>query len=128
MTGNSCILDTSIVIDLFRGNAIIASRLDSVENICVPSTVAGELFYGAYKSANLTKHLMQIRFFLNNSKLLITDNITAEVYGKIKVALMQKGKPIPENDIWIAALSMQHELPLFSTDNHFAEIDGLNLF
>lgn len=50
---------------------------------------------------------------------------TSQQYGKIKNGLRVKGRPIPENDIWIAAICKQHGLTLISRDEHFKEIDGL---
>ena len=52
---------------------------------------------------------------------------TASLYGTIKANLRKKGKPIPENDIWIAAIAMQHDLTLLTRDRHFEAVDGLRL-
>ena len=127
MTGSKCLLDTSVIIHSFKKNTAIAARLDKVEEIYVPIEVEGELFYGAYNSANPEKHITQIKAFLFNCKVLLPDSSTADIYGKIKATLIRKGKPIPENDIWIAAIALQYSLPLFTTDNHFAEIDNIAL-
>ncbi|MFD2287718.1 PIN domain-containing protein [Pedobacter petrophilus] len=59
--------------------------------------------------------------------VLIADDETANHYALIKTALLQKGKPIPENDMWIAAVSKQFDLKLHTKDKHFKEIDSLNL-
>lgn len=50
---------------------------------------------------------------------------TASVYAQIRMQLKQKGKPIPENDLWIAALCVEHGIPLATEDTHFSEVDGL---
>lgn len=50
------------------------------------------------------------------------------MYALTKANLFKKGKPIPENDIWIAAITLHHNLPLYTFDKHFREIDGLQLF
>ncbi|NOY42526.1 MAG: type II toxin-antitoxin system VapC family toxin, partial [Planctomycetes bacterium] len=55
------------------------------------------------------------------------DDDTARVYGEIKTALRRKGRPIPDNDIWIAAVAIQHSLSLVSRDEHFANIERLSL-
>jgi len=52
---------------------------------------------------------------------------TAVTYGKTRLSLKKKGKPIPENDLWIAALCIEHKIPLFSNDAHFEDIDHLML-
>ena len=128
MTGNKCLLDTSIVIHSFRKENQISAKLDTIKEIYVPVIVAGELYYGAYKSADPVKHLNRTKAFLENCILLPTDVETAEIYGIIKTNLSKKGNPIPENDIWIGALSIQYELPLFTTDAHFHSIDNIQLF
>jgi len=127
MTGNKCLLDTSVIIHTFKNNADIKARLSTFSEIFVPSIAAGELFYGAYCSANIKKHLDQSHKFLQNYAILIPDLATADLYGSIKAALKYKGKPIPENDIWIAAIAVQYELPLFTSDKHFKEIENILL-
>lgn len=127
MTGNKCLVDTSIIVHAFRRNNEVSERLDAMEQVYVSVTVIGELYYGAYKSDNTEKHLKQMQSFLNNCKILQTDITTADIYGNIKAALAKKGKPIPENDIWIGAAALQYNLPLYTTDGHFDEIDGIIL-
>lgn len=127
MTGNSrCLLDTSIIIHSFK-NQSIAIELDSFSEIFVPSIAAGELYFGAYRSSNPEKHLAEVRAFLHNCTIITVNHETANLYGSIKTDLLAKGKPIPENDMWIAAITLQHNLPLFTTDKHFKEIDGIVL-
>ncbi len=55
------------------------------------------------------------------------DAETSRIFVSIKLALFAKGKPIPENDIWIAATAMQYNFPLYTTDGHFKEIEGISL-
>lgn len=127
MTGNSCLLDTSIVIHIFKQNKAIAERLDQLKDIYISSVTVGELYFGAYASNDPDKHKQRIETFLLNCKLISLDNNTADMYGKIKAALKKKGKPIPENDIWIGAIAMQYRLSLYTTDKHFSEIEGLRI-
>jgi tRNA(fMet)-specific endonuclease VapC len=98
-----------------------------MQQIFVPATVVGELMLGAYRAANTQKHLDQVASFLDNCSVLPVDAETADVYAKLKAGLMKKGKPIPENDIWIAAVALQHNLPLFTSDAHFKEIESIQL-
>ena len=127
MSGSKCLLDTSVIIHAFKKHNAVSDRLDGIAEVFVPITVIGELYYGAYKSADEAKHIRQVESFLSNCKILQPDNATADFYGSIKAALNKKGKPIPDNDIWIAAIALQHGLALFTTDHHFTEIDSLNL-
>jgi len=127
MTGNKCLLDTSAIIHSFRKANDVAAKLNAMAEIYVQVTAIGELYFGAYKSDNIPKHLSIVQSFLINCKILATDRATAEVYGTIRAALAKKGRPLPENDIWIAASALQYNLPLFTLDNHFKEINGLIL-
>lgn len=127
MTGNKLLLDTNIVIALFKGDSETLDFLEKQEVVYVSATVLGELYLGAYRSASVQKKLQEIKFFLINCIVLPTDAATSESYALIKTALLHKGKPIPENDIWIAAIAMQYELPLYTNDKHFTEVGGIKL-
>jgi tRNA(fMet)-specific endonuclease VapC len=127
MSGNSCLLDTNIIIALFNGEKGIAQKLDKYDEVLVPAIVAGELYFGAKSSNAKAKNAQKINIFLNNCTLLNIDRNTAEFYGDIKSILKKKGKPIPENDIWIAALAIQYNLPIITRDAHFKEVAGLML-
>lgn len=61
------------------------------------------------------------------SIVLGCDAETARRYGEVKNGLRQKGRPIPENDIWIAAIALQYDLTLVARDVHFGEVDGLKV-
>jgi len=127
MTGSNCLLDTNIIIQLFNGDTAIAKKLDALSTVYIPSIVAGELFYGAHASEAKTKNLKKIISFLSRCIVLHADISTAEYYGKIKAALRKKGKPIPENDIWIGAVAQQYKLVLITKDKHFKNIDTLKV-
>jgi len=124
MNGNY-IIDTNIVIALFNNDNKIIEELSQSDSIAIPSIVVGELFYGAYNSLNQKENLNRIIEFCNDCELISCDFFTANYYGQIKRQLKVSGNPIPENDIWIAAIAMQHKLPLVSRDNHFLKIDNL---
>jgi len=123
MTGNKCLLDTSVIIHFFKNSEQIVQLLNSFEEIYVSSTVVGELYYGAYASSNPKKHIDQIQSFLINCITVQLDISTSIIYGQIKSQLKRKGTPIPENDIWIAATSIEHKIPLFTSDKHFALLE-----
>jgi tRNA(fMet)-specific endonuclease VapC len=120
MTGNNeCFLDTNIVIELFRKNVAISQRLQSFQILYISSIAVGELYYGAYAAQNPSKKLQELRDFLINCTIISCDNNTAIYYGQLKFKLRKQGTPIPENDIWIAALTIQYDLPLYTLDKHF---------
>jgi len=127
MTGNSIVADTNIFIELMKGDTAIAKKLESFNEVYLSPVVLVELYFGAYRSANPKKHLNKISIAIQKTKPLIIDAATSEIFVAIKLALFAKGRPIPENDIWIAASALQHQLPLYTNDNHFADIDGIIL-
>ena len=119
------LLDTNIVIALFAGDEQVTTRLREAREVFVPSIVIGELNYGARKSGRSRENLDRVNSFASGSAVLACDVVTASYYGEVKASLQQKGKPIPENDIWIAALALQHELVLVSRDDHFDWVGNL---
>lgn len=125
--GSGVLLDTSVVIDHFRGDARIREGLESAAALYLPAVVLGELYYGAFRSAFREKQLEQVRRFLQAVIVLRVDTETSEAYGRIRSELAQAGQLIPENDLWIAALARQHRLPLATRDQHFARIATIEI-
>jgi tRNA(fMet)-specific endonuclease VapC len=120
-------LDTNIVIALFAGDMAVKSGLALAAEVFVPSIVLGELYFGARKSGRTQANLARIDEFAANNVVLGCDTETARRYGDIKDALRIKGRPLPENDIWIAAIAVEHDLTLVSRDAHFDEIEQLKV-
>ncbi len=127
MSGYRFLLDTNIIISLFDGNTYIADRLNESSEIYTSTIVIGELYVGIYRVSNKAKHLKKLKAFLELCTLLDIDEATAEYYGQCKAQLYKKGKPIPSNDVWIAATALQHGLTLVSNDKHFTELNSLNV-
>jgi tRNA(fMet)-specific endonuclease VapC len=121
----SYLLDTNIIIALFARDPNVEERLRQADSVYLPSIAIGELFYGSYKSTRVEENLGRIESFAAQSAVLNCDSDTARHYGRIKDGLRRIGKPIPENDIWIAALTVQHDLRLVTRDAHFAEVGEL---
>lgn len=121
------LLDTNIVIALFANDGLVKENLGKAEEVFISSVVIGELFYGAYKSGRAKENITRVDTFASNNVVLGCDTETSRIYGEIKNALSVKGRPIPENDIWIAAVAIQHGLILVSRDSHFDEIDKLKI-
>jgi tRNA(fMet)-specific endonuclease VapC len=124
--GSEYLLDTVIVVRYFAGDADITKRLTGITHYIATNTVA-ELYYGAYKSQLVAQNLQNIHKFLQSVKILPCIERTADQYGQIKAALKAKGRPIPENDMWIAAAALEHGLILATRDAHFQEIDRLSV-
>lgn len=85
----------------------------------------GELHYGARKSGRFQENLARIEALAANSAIIDCDAATARQYGDVKNRLRIKGRPLPENDVWIAALALQYSLTLVTRDAHFQEVENL---
>jgi tRNA(fMet)-specific endonuclease VapC len=123
------ILDTSAAVAHLRGVAAVTARLQTLlraqETVYLPLTAWGELLFGAYHAGQPARELANLAEFARSTVRLLPTDRTAEEYAKLKQALAVAGAPIPENDIWIAALALEHGLPLATRDAHFARVPGL---
>lgn len=126
-TGN-VLLDTTIVVEHLRAKTLsITERFKEFAKIYLPLTALGELLYGAYNSAFEAKALKQIEDFLKICVVLGPSERTAHYYGRIKADLTRQGKQIPQNDVWIAAVALEHSLPVATRDRHFSFVSGLTI-
>lgn len=123
-SGDRVALDTSVAIDVLAAKAD-ARLLSSVSEHLLPTPVVGELRYGALNSRKAAENLSKVEALVTRCVVLNVTVVTAEVYAELRLALRQKGKPIPENDLWIAALCVEHQVPLAAFDAHFDAIDDL---
>lgn len=126
MAGSRFLLDTNAIIALQREDEAVKKLLTAATDVFVPVVAVGELYYGAYKSGRVEENRQNVAAFIAGRVVLRVDADTADVYGQAKQGLRAKGRPIPENDIWIAALAIQYDLTLITDDAHFAEVDNLN--
>lgn len=126
MAGSNLLLDTNVMAAILNKEPGIEKRLMGT-TIHLSCIALGELYFGAYKSTRVADNLQRIAQFVEGYSVLMCDQPTADRYGQIKVGLRQKGRPIPENDIWIAAMALQYDLTLVTRDAHFKEVDGLSL-
>jgi tRNA(fMet)-specific endonuclease VapC len=126
-TGNKILLDTNIIIEVLKGNSQIADKVNAHSGFSICSIVLGELYVGVNLVANKQKHLKMLNDFLQLCNVIDITTDTAVRYGEIMSALYKRGKPIPTNDIWIAACAKQHGLTLITRDKHFKEVAGLQL-
>lgn len=121
-------VDTNVAIALLRGNTQpLSSTGVRLEDCALPVIVAGELLFGAQNSGRPAENLISYRTFILDLNSLLLDAVAAEHYAEIRLALKQKGRPIPENDMWIAAICRAHDVPLLTFDRHFAEVPGLRV-
>lgn len=121
------LLDSSVVIPHLRGRLDLATYVAPVEPMFLPLTVLGELYKGVFKSSQPQKNRLLLETFLQTVAVLSPDAATAIHYAQISADLERKGTPIPENDIWIAAVALECTMPLATRDSHFNQIVGLQI-
>lgn len=128
MTGTTrpqYLIDTVAAVAWLNGDAALESALNPQGTLSIPIIALGELFAGAENSAKVHDNYDRIERLLSESNLLLCDAQTARQYAQISQQLRKKGRPIPQNDMWIAALALQHGLMLVTRDAHFNQVDGL---
>ena len=118
------LLDTNIVIGMLTGDTAIQKKMQNGNNLFLASPTVGELYYRAQKSNKVTENLHRINVFVEEHTFLSCDLETAQWYGIIKERLQRKGRPIPNNDIWIAAVAMQRGLILVTRGSHFNAVES----
>ena len=121
------ILDTSAYVGFKRNVDEIVDCIVSAELVLFSPIVLGELMFGFRNGTRFKKNMDDLSSFLQQGvvELALIGDITSDRYSRIAEQLKRKGTPIPTNDIWIAAQTMEHGAELITTDQHFEKIDGL---
>jgi tRNA(fMet)-specific endonuclease VapC len=121
------LLDTNAYSALLRGIESVVNRVTRAEQVLLSTVVAGELMFGLRHSTRLRKNLAEFDAFVKNPHVAVVpvSLATADRFGRIAAALRNKGRPLPANDIWIAAHAMETGADLLSFDARFQEVDGL---
>ena len=96
-------IDSNAVIAYREGVPEVCSLIEGAATILLPVTVLGELLYGAANSARPQENEQAVRKFLAQSLLMLVDEDIAARYAMVRFNLKKMGRPIPENDLWIAA-------------------------
>lgn len=120
------LLDTNIIIAIFADEVTVKENLLQANEVFIPTIAVGELYYGAQKSAQIQTNMAKIAQLVSHTQILVCDVVTAQKYGDIKNKLRLQGRPLPENDVWIAALALQHQLILVPRDAHFQEVENIS--
>lgn len=127
VSSSGVLLDSSVVIQHFRGGKNLLQALGGFEVLYLPYVSLAELYTGACRSLRAERHLQQITLFLDAVDVLMPDERTPLMYGRIAADLAERGTPIPQNDVWIAAIALQTGLPLATQDRHFEAVSGLTV-
>lgn len=121
-------VDTNAVIGWLRTETSDRPPLRSARQIVVPLPVLGELYTGAFSSQRREENLSAIGAVLAKHAVTLPDEETARIYGELRARLrLQVIGAGKINDMWIAALCIQHELPLLTNDRGFDVIAGLTV-
>jgi predicted nucleic acid-binding protein len=120
-------LDTNRLTDLFQGDAALAERLGLCDEVWIPLIVLAEIKAGFLGGNRRHRNEILLRKLLSKATVgvLLPDRETAEHYARLFVQLKRAGTPVPDNDLWIAALALQHDLQLITRDKHFKNIPQL---
>lgn len=120
-------LDTNAYSAWKRGDEQVAALIRGAEEVLMSSVVLGELHYGFRHGERLERDLAELDEFLRCDVVttLRVGPETADRYGGIAAALRRAGKPIPSNDVWIAAHALEHAATLATRDAHFELVTGL---
>lgn len=120
-------LDTNRYTDLCRGDASVVEAVERADEVWLPFIVMGELRAGFAVGTQGARNEAVLRRFLMKSGVgvLYGDEQTTHHYAAIYLQLRKQGNPIPTNDMWIAALVLQHSLVLCARDAHFDALPQL---
>ena len=119
------ILDTNGLSAFAEGEPALEPMFRKAVEIAIPVIVLGEYRYGISQSRHRADYEQWLSEYLTKFRVLDIEQGTTLPYSTIRTELKSKGKPIPANDVWIAALCLQHGLPLLSRDRHFDFVTGL---
>jgi predicted nucleic acid-binding protein len=123
------ILDTNIYAAFKKNEVSAVSLLRRADFVGVNTVILGELLAGFRCGSREDLNRQELDEFLDSPRvnILPIDDETAEFYAQVFQELKQKGRPIPSNDLWLAASALQHGLALATFDDHFSNISGLLL-
>lgn len=121
------LLDTNAYVALKQGHAEVSRLVRDAAELVFSAVVVGELMFGFRNGTRYTRNLAELDELLAHPRvtLLSVSRTTAERFGRIAAALRKAGKPIPSNDVWIAAQTFESGAELLSFDGHFALVPGL---
>ncbi len=119
------ILDTNALSAFVDGTRKVGERLRAEGRAAIPVIVLGEFRYGIAGSRHRAAYEAWLKEHLPDFDVLSITEATTVAYAGVRVALKKAGRPIPANDAWIAALALEHRLPVLTRDEHFDAVPGL---
>lgn len=121
------LFDTNAISDWFRGVESLFTLVAKRPAYFFPAVAVGEYRHGLEKSSQRERLLPRFEQLLATSVTLPVTAETARHYARLATQQDRKGRPVPSNDLWIAALAVEHRLPILSRDAHFQSIDGIDV-
>jgi len=121
------LLDTSVIIAHLRGRTDIRRHVPENALLFTSLFTVGELEKGINRAARTGRERAKVEAFMNSIAVLMPDTATASTYGRTAALLEQAGERIPENDIWIAAIALECDMALATSDDHFSRVPRLHL-
>jgi tRNA(fMet)-specific endonuclease VapC len=121
------LLDTSVVIAYLRDQIEVEDHANAQTNWYVSPVTAGELLQGVILASRRQMNEQKVRKLLDTFGILAVTEDTAEHYAQIAADLESRGSLIPQNDMWIAACALEHNLPVATRDIHFQRVKGLQV-
>lgn len=119
------ILDTNALSAFVDGAPGLAPLVQKADELAIPVVVLGEYRFGVLQSRRRLECERWLQEHLSAHQILAVSEATTFYYADLRVELKRAGTPIPSNDVWIAALSRQHRMPVLSRDRHFDSVAGL---
>jgi len=121
------LLDTTAYVGFKRDLNEVVEVITSAEQIFLSPIVLGELMFGFRNGTKFEKNMQELNQFLDHEAVALVPivKVTSDRYSRIATQLKHQGTPIPTNDLWIAAQTMEHGAELISSDRHFEKVPGL---
>lgn len=122
------LLDTNAYSALMEAHAEVTNRVRQAKEVLLSTVVLGEVLFGFQNGSRYQENRQRLDKFLENAhvRIMTLTPVTSEHFGLISTNLRKKGKPIPSNDIWIAAQAIETQSSLISSDGHFQYVEGLS--
>ena len=120
------ILDTNALSAWAEGHSSLREPLREAGRLVLPAIVLGEYYFGIRQSRHRSRYEDWLARYVPFTEIAAVTSATADVYADIRMELKQAGNPIPQNDVWIAALARQHRLSVLSNDEHFDAVQDVH--
>jgi tRNA(fMet)-specific endonuclease VapC len=121
------LLDTTAYVAFKQNRIEVVEYIVTAESILFSPVVLGELMFGFRSGTRFKENMADLHRFLENQavELALIGKVTSDRYARIATELRGRGTPIPTNDIWVAAQTMEHGAELITLDRHFEYVSGL---